>query len=80
MITQHNIGQNHFNFKKFTKKMCSSEFHGRGYVNNGDSIAADFIANEMLLLDIDSLPTGYFQPFKLDIKKQHFIGNEVRGN
>ena len=67
MITQHHIGQHHFDFKKFTKKMCSSEFHGRGYVNHGDSIAADFIANEMLLLNIDSLPTGYFQPFTLDV-------------
>jgi len=67
MSIQHCFGQNHFDFKKFTKKMCSSEFHGRGYVNHGDSIAADFIANQMMLLDIDSLPKGYFQPFKLDV-------------
>ena len=67
ITSQYSFGQNQFDFKKFTKKMCSSEFHGRGYVNGGDSIAADYIAHQMMLLDIDSLPSGYFQPFELDV-------------
>ena len=28
--------------RRITKTLCSPEFHGRGYVNKGDSIAADF--------------------------------------
>jgi aminopeptidase YwaD len=32
------------NARKTVEKLCSSEFHGRGYVNGGDSIAADYIA------------------------------------
>jgi hypothetical protein len=47
--------------------MCSSEFHGRGYVNSGDSIAAEYIADQMKLLGIDSIQSGYFQPFRLSV-------------
>ncbi|MCH1479786.1 MAG: hypothetical protein L7U23_06785, partial [Crocinitomicaceae bacterium] len=57
--------QNNFDFKKFTETMCSSKFHGRGYVNSGDSIAAEYIAHQMKLLGIDSIQSGYFQPFRL---------------
>lgn len=32
--------------RRITKTLCSAEFHGRGYVNNGDSIAADFLVAE----------------------------------
>jgi len=47
--------------------MCSPEFHGRGYVNGGDIIAAKYIAEQMDQLGIDSLSTGYFQPFEFDV-------------
>ena len=57
------FGQESFDYQEFTKKMCSWEFHGRGYVNQGDLIAAKFIANQMEELGIDSLPSGYFQAF-----------------
>ena len=59
--------QNNFDFKKFTETMCSPEFHGRGYVNSGDSIAAEYIAEQMNLLGIDSIQSGYFQPFQLSV-------------
>lgn len=32
--------------RRITKTLCSPEFHGRGYVNHGDSIAADFLVAE----------------------------------
>ncbi len=32
--------------RRITKTLCSPEFHGRGYVNNGDAIAADFLVTE----------------------------------
>jgi hypothetical protein len=47
--------------------MCSPEFHGRGYVNGGDSIAGEYIAKKMNELGIDSLSSGYFQSFQLDV-------------
>ena len=36
--------QGDFDYKQFTKVMCAPEFHGRGYVKGGDSIAAAYIA------------------------------------
>ena len=57
------FGQESFDYQEFTKKMCSPEFHGRGYVNQGDLIAAKFISFQMKELGIESLPSGYFQVF-----------------
>ena len=61
------ISQAEFDYRGFTQKMCSSDFHGRGYVSQGDSIAAEYIAKNMIELGIDSLPFGYFQSFNLDV-------------
>ncbi len=60
-------GQQPFDYRSFTEKMCSPEFHGRGYVNHGDSIAADYIAEQMSSLGIEPLASGYFQPFTLSV-------------
>lgn len=59
--------QSKFDYKQFTKTMCTPEFHGRGYVNSGDSIAAQFIARQFNLLSIDSLASGYFQSFSFPV-------------
>ena len=66
-LVTYGSAQNNFDFKKFTETMCSSEFHGRGYVNSGDSIAAEYIADQMKLLGIDSIQSGYFQSFRLSV-------------
>ena len=47
--------------------MCAPDFHGRGYVSKGDSIAGEYIAQKMIELGIASLPFGYFQLFNLDV-------------
>ena len=61
------ISQTEFDYRIFTQKMCSPQFHGRGYVNKGDSIASEYIAEKMIELGIDSLPFGYFQTFNLNV-------------
>ncbi|MDG2153714.1 MAG: M28 family peptidase [Crocinitomicaceae bacterium] len=61
------FSQHHFDYRNFTKKMCSPEFHGRGYVNEGDYVAAKHIRKQMNQLGIDSLSSGYFQPFNLEV-------------
>ncbi len=51
--------------RRMSKILCSSEFHGRGYVNHGDSIAARFLENEFNKIGVKYL-TGqqsYFQSF-----------------
>lgn len=49
--------------KRITQTLCSSEFHGRGYVNRGDSIASEFLALEFQKLGIKPIKKSYFQGF-----------------
>ena len=55
--------------KAILQKLCSKEFAGRGYVNNGVNLAADFIADEFS--KAKALPAGedgtYFHHFSLNV-------------
>ena len=53
--------------RRITKTLCSPEFHGRGYVNSGDSIAANFIADELKKIGLKPLKRSYFQEFSFDV-------------
>ena len=53
--------------KEFTKTLCSSEFHGRGYVSNGSNIAADFIAKTFQEIGLAPVNGTYFQEFTFDV-------------
>lgn len=50
-----------------TQKLCSPEFHGRGYVNGGDSIAAEFIAAEFKKMGCQFFKNTPFQPFQFKV-------------
>ncbi len=43
--------------------LCAEGMHGRGYVNKGDSIAASFIANELVKLKLDKFNNSYLQNY-----------------
>jgi len=43
------------------KTLCSDDFYGRGYVNNGDKIAANFIRGEFTKFGLKPLGDNYFQ-------------------
>jgi len=70
------------------KTLCSDEFYGRGYVQNGDKIAANFIRQELSKHKVLPLGEKYFQnlgfpviyyPNEVNIKlddKQVFAGND----
>ncbi|HEX2934032.1 MAG TPA: M28 family peptidase [Bacteroidales bacterium] len=49
--------------KKIVKKLSSAEFHGRGYVKNGDAKAAAFLRTEMQELGVAPLVKNYFQDY-----------------
>lgn len=51
--------------RRIVKELCSEGFHGRGYVNKGDSIAADFLAEEFKKLGVTSIGDSYFQRFDI---------------
>ena len=50
--------------RKTVEKLCSPGFHGRGYVNSGDSIAAEFIANEFKAIGCKFYKKNPFQKFQ----------------
>ena len=53
-------------YKRITRTLCSPEFHGRGYVNKGDSVAAAFMAEEFEKLGVGTYKNnGYLQHFTL---------------
>lgn len=54
--------------KETVKKLCSSDFHGRGYVNGGDSLAANFIANAFHKAGCQPLDKkSFFQAFDFKV-------------
>ena len=53
--------------RRITQTLCSPEFHGRGYVNKGDSIAAEFIVSEFKKIGLKPLKKSHFQSFSLDV-------------
>ena len=59
--------QGDFDYKRFTKAMCAPEFHGRGYVGGGDSIAAAYIARSYAQMGIAPISDNYFQPFSFSV-------------
>lgn len=53
--------------RRITEVLCSEEFHGRGYVNSGDSIASAFIASEFEALGVQPYGDTYFQDFSFPV-------------
>ena len=53
--------------QRVLETLCSEAFGGRGYVNGGDSIAAEFLAKEFNKLGLKPIGKSYFQPFRFDI-------------
>ena len=53
--------------KRVVQQLCSPEFHGRGYVNGGDSIAAEYIASEFQKAGLHNLTPNYFQYFSFPV-------------
>ena len=51
--------------RKTLDKLCSPEFHGRGYTNQGDSIAAFFINKQLRKFKLKSFSNGYIQDYSI---------------
>ncbi len=49
------------------KTLCSEEYHGRGYVNNGCNKAADYLAEEMKKIGLKPFGKDYFQDFTINV-------------
>jgi len=53
--------------------LCAPHFDGRGYFNNGEKRAAEFIANEFQQLGLQKVNDSYFQKFGLRVNS--IVGN-----
>ncbi len=53
--------------KKIIDTLSSSYFFGRGYVNNGDTKAAAYIADQFYEYGVSANRGGYFQSFMMDV-------------
>jgi hypothetical protein len=59
--------------KSHTEALCSSAFHGRGYVNSGDSLASEYIKKYFEKNEIAPINGNYFQSFSFNVNT--FPGN-----
>ena len=53
--------------KQHVKTLASPQFHGRGYVKNGDQIAANYLANEFKKFQLVTFSTDYLQPYNFKV-------------
>lgn len=53
--------------KRIIEKLASPEFKGRGYVENGEKICADYIAEEFQTLGLSPYNNSYFQKFHISV-------------
>jgi hypothetical protein len=57
-------------FRKFTEELCSPQFHGRGYVNQGDSIASNYVSaafKDIGLVPLYNSNDSFFQSFSFPV-------------
>lgn len=53
--------------KEIIDKLCSAEFKGRGYVDNGVNLAADYLASKFKQYNLKTFRDGYFQNYTFDV-------------
>lgn len=53
--------------RKIVDTLAHPDLHGRGYVEDGHTKAATFLANEWQRLGAQPLGTSFFQPFRIDV-------------
>lgn len=53
--------------REVIEQLCSPDFHGRGYVQDGDKVAADYIVDQLKDFKVKAFNKEYYQPFTLDV-------------
>ena len=69
--------------RKIVDTMASESMHGRGYVNGGDSIAANYLKTEFKKFGLKSFGEDYYQKFSFPIntfpKESPFLSTDFWG-
>jgi hypothetical protein len=63
----HLVGQDMERAKATLRTLCSPAFHGRGYVNGGDRIAATYIRGQFQEIGLKPFDSSFFRPFTIEI-------------
>lgn len=53
--------------RKYVKNLTAPALHGRGYVMNGDGLAAEWIAQQFVGMGLKPLKADHFQPFQFNV-------------
>ncbi|MES2397887.1 MAG: M28 family peptidase [Bacteroidota bacterium] len=67
VFAQENKGEVYQYARNIVDTMASKSMHGRGYVNDGDKIAANYIRSEFKKLGLKPFKDDYYQPFTFSI-------------
>jgi hypothetical protein len=67
-------------YRETITKLCSPDFAGRGYVNNGCQKAAQYIATEFQKIGLQPLQKNYFQDFKFPVQTFPGVCDMIIGN
>ena len=51
----------------YINDLCAPGMYGRGYVNGGDSLAADYLGARFKALGLDPVRGSYFEPFNFNV-------------
>jgi len=54
---------------KIIKELASEKYYGRGYVNRGDSLAAEFLSGQFSEIGLDNYNGTYFQRYTTNINR-----------
>lgn len=65
--------------RKQLQSLCSPEFHGRGYFLKGDSLAANYLANEFKKLGLKPYGPDYFQEYAFNVNNLTEVSLKING-
>jgi len=69
LLCQLSLAQDMLRVKEIVTDLSSPAYYGRGYVNKGDSLAADYIARALKKRRIKPIENNYFQRFRMGINR-----------
>ncbi|MFY0645100.1 MAG: M28 family peptidase [Bacteroidia bacterium] len=59
--------QNRIQAQEYISDLCTDQMAGRGYINKGDSIAAEYIKEQFQEIGLSPLADNFYHSFQLDV-------------
>jgi aminopeptidase YwaD len=79
-LTVINLNAQDINYvRKQLERLCSPEFFGRAYYQKGDSIAADYLADQFKGFGLKSYSSDYFQDYSFNVNSLEEASIKING-